>query len=233
MSLQIVAKKNHLHNVTTPYSVHASHSGIVDVDTLVSIMATSRTTLSAPDIMGTLILMKEEVAKLMADGKVVKTPLGNFYLGAKGTLESADQAFTPGEGGHKHGFRLRYRPDKDFADLVLDGTRVERAEILDRHVPVVLSVKPAETGVLDIQAGSYVRIQGQRLQFDPSDPDQGVFFVNGSTHRAARYTHVTSTLVLAAVPEGVAAGPYELSVRTLPNTAGIREGRAEKAVVVV
>jgi hypothetical protein len=114
MSLLVVPLKNHLQTSSNPFYVHTTWSDTVEYDDLVDIMASGRTTLTKPDITGCLELFAEELMKLVADGKYVKTRIGSFYLCAMGKLDSADQAFTPREGANSHDLRLRFRPDRSI-----------------------------------------------------------------------------------------------------------------------
>ena len=84
MPIKISTSKNHLGTSKKPFTVRTESSVRVEFEELVSIMAAGRTTITAPDIAGTFLLQKQELAKLVADGKYVKTPFGSFYLSTCG-----------------------------------------------------------------------------------------------------------------------------------------------------
>jgi len=233
MSLLVVPLKSTLATSPSPYHVHTEWSDTVEYEKLVDIMAAGRTTLTKPDIAGCLQLFTEEVAKLVADGKYVKTNLGAFYLCASGNLDSPDQDFTPGMGDGSHALRLHFRPAKDFETELRAKAAVERGKNYDRHTPVIykaLSVK--SESVMSSGPGDFLRVEGQRLKFDKANPAEGLFFVNGTETRAAQYASIMPSLVIAQVPPELKAGTYVLAVRSLQGGKDLCEGRAAKPFTV-
>jgi hypothetical protein len=197
-------------------------------------MASGRTTLTKPDIAGCLELYAEEIAKLVADGRYVKTNIGSFYLCASGKLESADQAFTPGTGEGAHALRLHFRPERSFEAALCSKASVERGRRYDRNRPVidsVLSVK-SETE-MSASAGDFLRIEGQRLKFDKTKSEEGLFFVNGEETRAAQYASIQPSLVIAQVPPELKPGAYLVAIRSYEGGKDLHEGRAEKSFTIV
>ncbi len=233
MSLKISSYENHLGKSDKPYFAHTEHSGQVEPDKFVEIMAAGRTSLSATDLTGAMVLLKEELAKLVADGKFVKTPIGSFYLSAHGKFDNREQAFTPGEGDGEHGVRLHFRPNRDFELELERAADIERAERIEKSLPVVYDLEPKhsnETGAA--LAGGFLRITGLRMGFDEGDPAQGVFFSNGSEHRASEYLFISRRLIIAQVPESLSSGSYVISVRTMPNGKDLKEAKAQKALAL-
>ncbi|MGD9941381.1 MAG: DNA-binding domain-containing protein, partial [Clostridia bacterium] len=199
MPIKITTSKNHLGNSDKPFFVRTESTGRVEFEELVRIMASGRTTITAPDIAGTLMLLKEELARLVADGRYVKTPFGSFHLTACGSFEDEDQAFTPGQGDCKHGVRLHYRPGSEFQDEVTKQAQFIRTEHFEKYNPVIRSVDSVKASAAT-KPGDYVRVNGLRLQFDESDQNQGVFFINGSEHRSTEYAYQDKRTVVAQVP---------------------------------
>ena len=185
-------------------------------------MAKGRTTITAPDIAGTLMLLKEELAKLLADGRYVKTPFGSFHVSACGTFEDEDQAFIPGLGDCKHGVRLHYRPGSEFQEDVARQVQFIRTEHFEKYNPVIRSVD-AVTENAETKPGDYVRVQGLRLQFDQSDQSQGVFFINGSEHRSTGYAYLDGRTVVARVPDNLEPGAYEVYIRCIHKSKDLKQ----------
>ncbi|MCV9385991.1 DNA-binding domain-containing protein [Reichenbachiella ulvae] len=78
-----------------------------------------------------------------------------------------------------------------------------------------------------LSAGGVGELRGSRLKFDASDQQQGVFFIaaDGTETRATQYFRNKPSNVILGVPEGLAAGPYRLEVRTIfTNNKSIRKG---------
>ena len=233
MALVVTPLANHLATNPNPFVVHTEWSDIVEYNQLVDIMATGRTTLTKPDITGCLELFAEEIAKLVADGKRVKTALGSFYLCASGSLGSHDQAFTPGEGELDHALRLHFRPERSFEAGICAKAQVSRGKKYDKAQPAILSAISVKTETpMSAAAGDFIRVEGERLKFDKANESEGVFFVNGSETRAAQYASISPSLVIAQVPSDIAAGSYLLALRSMAGSKTLHEGRASKNFVV-
>jgi hypothetical protein len=185
MSLTVVPAKNYLPTRTTPYIVRTTWADTVEYSELVDIMAKGRTTLTKPDITGCIELLLEEIAKLVADGKYVKTPIGSFYLCASGKLDSLDQAFTPGDGEGAHVLKLHFRADRAMEAELAAMAKIERGERFDRNEPIIFSSSSVKNdGEMKAGAGDFIRVAGQRLKFDKANEKEGLFFLNGVETRA-------------------------------------------------
>ena len=233
MALLVVPLKNHLATSPNPYYVHTEWSDTVEFDRLIEIMAAGRTTLTKPDIAGCLELFAEEVSRLVADGKYVKTGLGAFYLCASGKLDAPDQAFTPGSSESAHALRLHFRPDRGFEAELCSKAAVERGKRYDRNLPVIYKALCVKTEAeMSAGPGDFLRIEGQRLKFDKANAAEGLFFVNGEETRAAQYASVQPSLVIAEVPPGLKPGSYILAMRSNQGGKDLHEGRAAKPFIV-
>lgn len=232
MPIKITTLKNRLGKSDKPFFVRTESSGRVDFEELVRIMAHGRTTITAPDIAGTLLLLKEELARLVADGRYVKTPFCSFHATACGSFDDEDQAFTPGQGDCKHGLRLHYRPGTEFQDEVAKQAQFIRTEHFEKNNPVIRSVDPVKTDT-GTKPGDYVRVYGLRLQFDEADQNQGVFFINGSEHRSTGYAYLDGRTVVAQIPDDLQPGPYEVYLRSSRNNKDLKQVKADLALNVI
>lgn len=231
MSLFVTPYKNHFKPGEERFFARTHGSGHVSFDKLVETMAQGRTLITAPDIAAILILFKETVARLVADGKTVHTPMGSFYLCATGRLESEDQAFTPGQS--EHAVTLHFRTAKDYADELTATVDIERAERTDRLAPVIRTVScPDRAAEEPVKAGDYLCIEGKRIKFDKANQAEGIFFINGSTHRAAQYAMVSPRMVMAKIPPDLEPGSYAVAVRTMPTGKETKEGRLKSELAV-
>ena len=225
---------NYLKTCLQPYLVRSSTSDTVEVDELLDIMASGRTTLTKPDITGCLELFSEELIKLVADGKHVKTPIGSFYLAASGRLEAKNQAFTPGIGTLDHALTLHFRTNKAVEDKIKSQARWERVETFDTTAAAIdgYSVVARASGE-NARAGDTLRITGRRLKFDPADAECGVFLESsGGVWRAAVYADIAPSKVIATLPADVPAGTYDFMVVTTPNGKDLKTGYYDKPVVI-
>lgn len=224
--LSIYAIVNSLRTCLHPYLIRSSTSDTVELSELINTMAQGRTTLSKPDISGCLQLFVEELVKLVADGKYVKTPVGAFYLAASGKLDYKNQSFTPGEGILDHGLTLHFRTDKAVESTIKSNARWERIESFDTSAAAFDEVSLAGRAVGETaRAGDSVRITGRRLKFDPADATCGVFLETATaSYRVAVYPDIAPSKLIAVLPADIPAGSYDLIVATRPNGRDLKEG---------
>ena len=233
MSLTIRAMRNHLGTSEYPYYALASWYEFIDSDAFVDRMAAGRTTLSKTDIVAVFQLAREELARLLADGYYVKTPLGAALPVAKGSFRSTSDPFLPRDPNSGHELRFDFRLDPAIETEALAAIQCVRDKEGDRRLPSVLSVSALPSGAgAEIEAGGLVRISGRRIKFDPSNESQGLFFVDetGVETRAEVYVLVLPSSLIAAVPATLVEGGYRLSVRTLSKGGEKLEGVAAEQV---
>jgi hypothetical protein len=197
-------------------------------------MAQGRTTLSKPDISGCLQLLVEELVKLVADGKYVKTPVGAFYLCAGGKLETKNQPFTPGAGTLDHALTLRFRTNKTVEALIKASARWERTEAFDTSAAMIETVAVAGRASGEAaKAGDTVRLSGRRLKFDEADASCGLFLESATaSYRAAVYPDIAPSRIIAVLPADLAPGSYKVVVMTKPNGKDLKEGYCEGPIVI-
>ncbi len=235
MSLKISVLKNHLPTGKSPYIVHSDSSDLVEFDRFVDLMAKGRTTLTKTDILAAMQLYKEELQRLLAEGRTVKTPTGSFYICASGCMDSQDESFLPGAQDRNHELRIHHRPEKDFEAAVMADLLLVREERFDQVSPSIQSLVSSSTKRNDeTRAGDIIKIRGLRLRFAVDNPEEGVFFVaaSGASVRSGLYPMVQPGTVIAVVPGELAAGTYALVIRTRPNGKDLRKGSREGLVVI-
>jgi hypothetical protein len=232
--LQIMSLANYLKTCLQPYLVRSCCSDTVEVAELVDIMASGRTTLTKPDITGCLQLFTEEIIKLVADGKHVKTPLGAFYLTASGRLETKNQAFTPGIGTLDHELTLHFRTNKAVEGKMKSDARWERVERFDTTSAAIESYTVvARSAGEAARAGDTLRIAGRRLKFDPADTECGVFLESpAGSWRATVYADIAPSKLIVTLPGTLSAGAYDLMVVTKPNGKDLKSGYYDKPFVI-
>jgi len=234
MSLIIAPRKNHLPTSDAAYLVHSQCSDTVTYDELLDILAEGNTTLTRPDAACNMELLVEKIAKLVADGKFVQTPLGSFYLCASGTLSSADQAFTPRTEGSNHDLQMHFRPNRALGVKLVAMAKLERGVHIDRNSPFIVTAKTIRTKTENTGTpGELVRLEGERLSFDDQNEATGLFFVNGKETRSEYYVDIKPGHVIAEIPPTLTPGSYSLVIRSVADGTKIREGRHEPIFTVV
>lgn len=197
-------------------------------------MAKGRTTLSKPDITGCLQLFVEELIRLVADGRHVKTPVGAFYLSASGKLETKNQAFTPGSGTLDHELTLHFRTNKNVEAEMKSKARWERIESFDTTASVIDAVTVVgRSAGSAAQSGDTLRISGRRMKFDANDTSCGLFLESASgSYRAVVYPDITPSKLIAILPTSIPAGNYDLFITTKPNGKDLKEGYYDEPFVI-
>jgi len=235
MSIKIMAVKNTLPSRKNPYFIRGQWSDVVEEEDLIDIMAKGRTTLSRTDIVAVIALMKEEVTRLVTEGKYVKTMLGAFYPGVSGSLASLDENFEPSVADNNHDVHVYFRMDRTIEQEVRAGLRTIRTTKVDKTVPLVFGLTAiAEDEANKVGLGNLLEVSGVQLKFDPKDKRLGVFLVDGAgvETRATAYAVTEPTSVILQVPPTLTLGDYTVLVRTMPK-GKIREGVGELPLQVV
>jgi hypothetical protein len=221
--------RNHLGTSEKPYYALASWSEVVDSEAFIDRMAAGRTTLSKTDIVAVFQLAREELARLLADGCYVKTPLGAALPVAKGSFRSSSDPFLPRNPDSGHQLRIDFRIDPAIEAEALASIQCVRDKEGDRRLPRLLSASALPSGsVEEAEAGGFLRISGARMKFDPANRMLGLFFRDeaGSETRAEVYAQVQPSTLLAVVPASLAEGRHRLIVRTVSKGGEILEGVA-------
>jgi hypothetical protein len=232
--LSIYSIANSLKTCLQPYVVRSCCSDTVELNELIDAMAKGRTTLSKPDITGCMQLLVEELVRLVADGKHVKTPVGAFYLSASGKLETKNQPFTPGSGTLDHALTLHFRTNKTVEAEMKTKARWERIESFDTTAAAVDGITVVGRSAGDAaKSGDTLRISGRRMKFDPEDTSCGLFLDSDTgSYRAAMYPDITPSKIIAILPAGIATGKYDLVITTKPNGKDLKEGYYDDPFVI-
>ena len=182
-------------------------------------MAAGRTTLTKTDIIAVFQLAREELARLLAEGCYVKTPLGAALPVAKGRFRSQRDPFLPKSPSSGHELRIDFRIDPRIEEEALASIQCIRDKQGDRRPPRIVAVACLPSGNMHegAEAGALVRITGARMKFDPSNESLGLFFRDqaGSETRAGVYAQVQPSSLIAVIPATLAEGSYRLTVRTV------------------
>ena len=235
MSLTIRAMRNHLGTSEYPYYALASWYEFINSDAFMDRMAAGRTTLSKTDIIAVFQLAREELARLLADGCYVKTPLGAALPVAKGSFRSRSDPFLPRDPNSGHELRFDFRIDPAIETEALASIQCVRDKDGDRRLPRVLSVSALPAGSEgEIEAGGLVRISGRRMKFDPSNESVGLFFKDeaGEETRATVYAQIQPSSLIAVVPATLGEGGYRLVVRTQSKGGETLAGVAEERMAI-
>ncbi len=184
--------------------------------------------LTEADVLGVLDALANHVRWALTEGKSVQIAgVGTFSLSARGLADNYHEYLEPEQ------LDVVFRPDAQLRRHIRQNADREKLEP-QRRAPRPGSFTDAATERRDVYtAGSIGLLYGSVLKFDPDDPAQGVFFVDGDGHevRATVYAHVTQKRVHFLIPPEL-TGEQRLIVRAQPRFAPeVRQGELQEALV--
>jgi len=75
-----------------------------------------------------------------------------------------------------------------------------------------------------VTPGGMGRLTGYRLKFDPTDPNQGIFFINGSTTQVDVVGKNNPSELMFLVPANLQPGAYSLEIRSAIGNSAVHTG---------
>jgi len=199
-------------------------------DEIVERMVRRASGLNSSQAKGILELFTEEVSAILEDGGTVTTPVFKAQCSISGRFEGANDTFS----GNRHQIRVNLTPGSLLKKMA-DRATPRKAEPGYPKPLVSLFTDMSTSGKNSVVTpGGPAMISGTRLQFDPGDPEQGVFFVDESRQcfRAAPVLHNTFSKLILTVPADLPAGTCQLQVKSKLNTQTVRTGELGQALVV-
>ncbi|MEQ9437546.1 MAG: DNA-binding domain-containing protein [Cyclobacteriaceae bacterium] len=211
MAIQYYLIDNPLTADPTDYMAVVTTGKSKTLDDLVETIHYKYTKLSESDIKGVLEEFLSAVDFWIREGKSINTPLFNLLPSISGVFYNSDENFDPG----KHQLNLNLNPGKQLSKTAQKVT-LERV-VAPEHSPII-------TDFLDVASNSRrsqltpnspVRIIGDKLKYDNSDAQQGIFFIDESNQEFKATVIVDNhPRKLTIQSPDLSAGTYQLQVRT-------------------
>ncbi len=205
--------------------------GTVNQEAVVEDMLARGFPMEKADVLKVLESYHEAIIRSVLDGKNVVTPFGIFRVSIRGRFDGLADGFDPA----RHQIVLRSSPGKLLRRLVRDQARVVKEETVERR-PNLLEYNDtlSRTRNSTLTPGGPGLLVGHRLQFDPADPQQGVFFLSlaGATTRAEVIVKNRPGETIFIVPS-LAPGEYALEVRVkFDGCTELRSGVLKESLIV-
>jgi len=195
--------------------------GVVGLDEIAQEIADLGTTVSKPDVLNVIQHYNHIIVKLLARGETVLTPATRYRVSMRGTFTDEADSYDP----ERHQLLVRLTPGPALAEA-LGKVDVERF-VPDPAAPNPLTYVDTATDERNgvVSPGKMGRLIGRRLQFDPADPAQGLFFraADGSATRVEDVGWNKDRHLLFIVP-ALPAGDYGMEVRAVVGACGLRVG---------
>jgi hypothetical protein len=233
MLLNYYLSKINLPNSENLYSARVRANGSIGDEAITDEMLAAGTMATRTDIVGVRTLNEHTIVRWLKRGYSVKTGLVTFNISVRGTFNGKKDIFDPA----RHQLVVTVSPGPLLANLEFE---VESATKVDApsHTPnpVDLTDHESETTNTILTPGGTAQLEGRRLKFDPSDPTQGVFLINGvpgSETRVERLMDHKPSMLWFKIPPELAPGTYRLEVRVGTGDQGdIIAGRLPKTLTV-
>lgn len=228
MTINFSLYRNTLNPEVTQFRAVVQSAGTMDYEQIVDLVVKQNSTVTRADVLAVLDNFFTVIEDALLLGFNVNTPGINGRVSVKGSFEGQNDGFTPGrnrvEASFTPGPRIRRK---------IQEAQVQKQESSDR-LPRPLDYTDLNSGETNSQVtpGGMAQVTGYRLKFDPSDPNQGIFFINGSTTQVSIVGKNGPSELMFLVPPGLTPGDYRLEIRSTMGNGTIRTGALAETLVV-
>ncbi|MDX2128358.1 MAG: DNA-binding domain-containing protein [Chloroherpetonaceae bacterium] len=181
-----------------------------NLDDIVSKMVRRGTLVTETDARAVLNLFFDVVTDEIVDGNFVNLPLVNIRSGISGVFESATDSYDPS----RHTLRATLSSGTLLAEK-MQNARPEKT-LQPTPTPVLLEFFNINTNTANgvISPNGIGQIVGEELKFNPSNAQEGIFFVatGGAETRVQVVASRTEGRLVFSIPT-LTAGNYTLEVR--------------------
>lgn len=223
--------KNLLTNGANNYRAVIQSMDTVNLDQVIERMIAHGCILSRADAESTINHFFDSVESYLLDGFRVNTREINFAVSIKGNFNGKTDSFDPA----RHTIEAVTSPGAQLRRIIHMHARAQK-DLVGQVRPELLEYTDWNSGERDsvLTPGGLGQIIGQNLKFDPSQPEQGIFFVTpeGSFHQAGIISHNTGGQLTFLVPISLTPGDYTLEVRTGLSQGALRKGSLEATLTV-
>lgn len=223
--------ENNLTSDPDDYMARVQPGSAIEMDGVIDRMMQQGSTVTRADVAGTLEDFFSAVENIILEGNNVNTPLANFGASIRGVFTGQDDAFD----ASRHQITPTTSPGKRLRRAVEGRAQAVKQEAI-KPAPNPLEYIDVSSGLRDgsLTPGGMGQLIGHRLKFDPSDPEQGIFFIaeDGSAARAAVVGRNKPADLMFIAPDSLASGDYTVQVRAAFGEDDIRTGELDAVLTV-
>ena len=207
-------------------SARVAPNAVLDNDDIIKMMMERGTMVTETDARAVVMLYIDVIAKAVANGNNVNTPLVNLKPGIMGVFANNLDSFD----ASRHTKRANLSSGTLLNELMAAAS-VEKIT-QPAPTPAILDYFDVASGVSGslITPSGIGQITGEELKFDPQNPAEGIFFIaaNGTETKVASLARRTEGLLMFSNPPALTAGTYTLEVRrNYTKDGAIRRGSLE------
>jgi len=204
-------------NNPTGFTARVASVRTVGLEEIAAEIAHLGTTVSESDVLNVIRHYNDVIAWRLVRGETVITPAVHYRASIRGPWVNEAESFDP----ERHEIAVNLSPGPLLRRAMRDA-RAERYEG-GTAVPRPKSYIDTFTGAQNdvVTPGQVGQLLGRYLRFDPTDPIQGVFFLDeaGGETRVPAMALIKPSQLLFNAP-ALAAGRYRLEVRSLVSYNG-------------
>jgi hypothetical protein len=233
MTINYALYKNNLTEADDLYAARVMLTGSADLNTIVERIVDQGTTVTRTDIVAVLESAIEATDNLLLEGSRVNFGgLCDLYPRISGKFNGITDHYDPS----RHKVDVGASPGSRVRKTVRDGAAVNKQNtILPK--PLISQYSDLGSGEVNnhITPDSIGSINGSKLSFDESDPDEGIYFNHTTSPSKIKVTAVQknkpSELVFM-VPD-LADGEYQLEVyKRFTENGELRSGHLDTVLTV-
>lgn len=199
------------------YYAKINPAGTYGEEELIQYMLEKGTGQSESDIRAVITLWNNSILELAKRGYYVNTALEQRRPDIKGSFESEEDTFD----ANRHQIKVDTIPTTQFIKAFRDISVQKVNDVADRSNPVLSKYIDHGSDTIDevLTSGSIGQLTGRRLKVDEAAADEGLYFIAEDITETKITTIVKNnpSEIIFGVPEGMAAGFYQLQVRNRYN----------------
>lgn len=224
--------ENLMTNKTAKFIAHVSSLEDKNLDDVIDFMLAEGSGLTRPLALAYFEKLTQTILHFMDEGHSVTTPLFRVRPTITGPFDSKEDKFD----ANRHEIKVRMTAGLRLRKSSYN-THLEKVEVTPQ-LPYVSSFYDASSEQKDTSAtvGSIGIIVGKQLQFDPSDPSQGVFFVSVDHPQTAIRAKVYSKILPAEIHFNIPmleSGTYKIKVSAASrNEKSINSGVLKSIITI-
>lgn len=223
MPIRYVLRENNLTDDPDDYMAKVQPGGTVDMEDIIREIGQRGSTVSEADLRAVYADTYAVVRRHLAEGDSVTMPLVYLQPSIRGRFHGPEDSFDP----RRHRLLIRAKVSGRLLKEVRAAAQLVKGLPGD-IVPSPRRYRDFESGAVNDVAtpGGLAHVFGYRLKFDPTDPEQGIFFVapDGQEVQVERVGQNENQELSFLVPQ-MPAGQYQLEVRAaIRGGAEVRRG---------
>ncbi len=231
MPLKYALLENRLTEDPDDYLAKVQDLQSKSIDDIIDVMIGRGSTVTRAEALSVLEEYSAALEQLLRDGHSINTPLFNLVPSIKGVFDDKNEPFN----SERHQVRVNVNPGTRLRQIEAQ-IQIERVSA-SRPLPEPEDFEDvgSDTRNDQLTPGALARLTGTRLKYEPNDPQQGVFFIDGGgvEPRVVMIARNKPSELNFQNPSTLATGAYTVEVRiVLPRTTELRTGQLPYALQV-